>query len=121
VIDAQCLPAAVVLDAIRVIRAVAEDRADPHIFNLQDRGGEGARRHRHRGVLAADDAVVHGAVDAVQPDPFQVQNAAGTNVVAQLNSITGCHARREADQPADPDDVVAALDDDRMGQHDGVL
>src|SRR5207249_6112927 len=72
------------------------------------------------GPLTALDAVCQHAPDAVEVDPFQVHDAAALADVA-LQLDPDVRSRAGPDLAADPDHVVAALDDDRMGEHDRIL
>src|SRR5439155_19307598 len=121
VVDPQVFPAAVVLDAVLMRhRRVAGQVIDAHVLDLQAGVGERPARLVAAGPLTALDAVCQHAPDAVEVDPFQMHDAAAlTDVALQLNPDV--RSRAGPDMAANPDDVVATLDDDRIGQHHGVL
>ena len=121
VINAQVFPAAVLLNAVlMVLRRVAGQPVDPDVLDLQRGIGQGAARLVGAGPFATLDAVIQDAVDAVEVDAFQVDRPATESGVAdELYPEVG--SRRHPHLASDPDDIMPALDEDRIGQHDRIL
>src|SRR5216684_7378218 len=93
---------------------------DPDVLDLQGGVGQRAGWLRQGGPFAALDAVGQHPIDTVEVNPFEVDRPTTVaHVVNQLNSDVRSYAG--PDLPADPDDVMPALDDEGIGQDDGVI